>query len=458
MQSAEQRAQWGSRWGFILAAAGSAVGLGNIWRFPYVTGENGGAAFVVVYLACVLLIGLPLLWNELAIGRAGGRDAVNSFFAIRPRTRFAITGVFCLLCCFLVLSYYGVIAGWTVGYAFTSITRRHTEFAQFAADPRWVIPLFGLFMLMTILIVHGGVQKGIERWSKLLMPALLLMAVLVILRSLTLPGAMAGVAYYLKPDFSKITGGVLMTALGQTLFSLSVGWGLMITYASYVKKDQNLISSGFWVVVTDTVVAILGGFMVFPAVFAFGMQPDAGTALTFKTLPAVFEQMPAGNLVGGVFFLLLMVAALTSSISMLEVPVAWLLDDRRLSRHVASWGVGLLAFVIGIPSALSAGGSRWFTEVKLWGKTGFLDIMDLLVGTLLIVLIALLCSVFTGYVWKPANAVDELARGCPGFKKPLVGPISLAHVWTVFVKYVCPLVIGVILLNLIADIAGKKLF
>ncbi|MBK9138534.1 MAG: sodium-dependent transporter [Verrucomicrobia bacterium] len=458
MQSAEQRAQWGSRWGFILAAAGSAVGLGNIWRFPYVTGENGGAAFVVVYLACVLLIGLPLLWNELAIGRAGGRDAVNSFLAIRPRTGFAITGVFCLLCCFLVLSYYGVIAGWTVGYAFTSLTRRHTEFGQFAADPKWVIPLFGVFMLMTILIVHGGVQKGIERWSKLLMPALLAMAVLVILRSLTLPGAMAGVEYYLRPDFSKINGSVLITALGQALFSLSVGWGLMITYASYVKKDQNLVSSGFWVVITDTAVAILGGFMVFPAVFAFGMKPDAGTALTFKTLPAVFEQMPAGNLVGCVFFLLLMVAALTSSISMLEVPVAWLLDDRKLSRNVASWGVGLLAFAIGIPSALSAGGSKWLTEVKFLGKTGFLDIMDLLVGTLLIVLIALLCSVFTGYVWKPANAVEELASGCPGFKKPFLGSVSLAGIWSVFVRYVCPIVIGFILVNLVADLAGKKLF
>lgn len=413
---------------------------------------------MVVYLVCVLLIGLPLLWNELAIGRAGGRDAVNSFLAIRPGTRMAITGVFCLLCCFLVLSYYGVIAGWTVGYAYAAVARKHIEFGPFAANPWLVIPLFGLFIFLTVLIVHGGVQKGIERWSKLLMPLLLVMAVLVILRSVTLPGAMAGVEYYLKPDFSKITGGVLMTALGQALFSLSVGWGLMITYASYMPKEQNIISSGLWVVLTDTTVAILGGFMVFPAVFAFGMAPDAGTALTFKTLPAVFEQMPGGNLVGAMFFLLLMVAALTSSISMLEVPVAWLLDDRHVSRTVAAWGVGSLAFLVGIPSALSAGGNKFLTEMTFLGKTGFLDIMDLLVGTLLIVLIALLCSLFTGYVWKPANAVEELARGCPGFKRPLIGRVSLADVWTVFVKYVCPLVIGVILVNLIAEMFGKKLF
>jgi neurotransmitter:Na+ symporter, NSS family len=458
MQSANERGQWGSRLGFILAAAGSAVGLGNIWRFPYVTGENGGAAFVVVYLACVFLIGLPLLWNELAIGRAGGKDVVGSFRMIRPGTRYVVTGVLCLACCFFVLSYYGVIAGWTIGYAYASFSRTHVEFNSFAADPRWVIPLFGLFILLTILIVHGGVRKGIERWSKLLMPLLLLMAVLVILRSLTLPGAMAGVEYYLRPDFSKINGRVVVTALGQALFSLSVGWGLMITYGSYMARDHNIVSSGFWVVVTDTTVALMGGFMVFPAVFAFGLQPDAGTALTFKTLPAVFEMMPAGYLVGTLFFMLLTVAALTSSISMLEVPVAWLLDEKGLSRNVASWGVGLMAFVVGVPSALSAGGSRFLTEIEFLGKTGFLDIMDLLVGTLLIVVIALLCSLFTGWVWKTQGAVEEISRGCPTFQRPFLGGISLARIWSVFVRWVCPVVIGVILANMIAELFGVELF
>lgn len=444
--------------GFILAAAGSAVGLGNIWRFPYVTGENGGAAFVMVYLGCVFLIGLPLLWNELAIGRAGARNALDSFTTIRPGTPYVITGVCCLLCCFLVLSYYGVIAGWTLGYAWTSLTRTHTEFSAFAANPLLVIPLFGVFILLTILIVHGGVQKGIERWSRLLMPLLLVMALLVIARSLTLPGAMAGVEYYLKPDFSKINGKVVVMALGQALFSLSVGWGLMITYGSYMTRQQSIVSSGIWVVLADTFIALLGGFMVFPAVFAFGMAPDGGTALTFKTLPAVFEQMPAGNLVGAVFFLLLMVAALTSSISMLEVPVAWLLDNKKASRNVASWTVGLLAFAVGIPSALSAGGSRFLTEMQFIGKTGFLDIMDMIVGTLLIVLIALLCSLFSGYAWGPRRAIEEIAHGSPGFTRRGPLGLSVAGVWTFFIRFVCPLVCGLILANLVAQMFGKDLF
>lgn len=458
MQVADQRGHWGSRLGFILAAAGSAVGLGNIWRFPYVTGENGGAAFVVVYLVCVLFIGLPLLWNELAIGRAHGRDAVGAFRAIRPGTPFVITGVFCLLCCFLVLSYYGVIAGWTIAYALAAATRHHLEFAEFAAKPLLVIPAFGCFIALTVLIVQAGVQKGIERWSKVLMPLLFAMMLLIILRSVTLPGAMAGIEYYLKPDFGKINGRVIITALGQALFSLSVGWGLMITYGSYMAKDQSIISSGFWVVSADTAVALLGGFMVFPAVFAFSMAPDGGTALTFTTLPAIFEQMPAGALIGTGFFLLLTVAALTSSISMLEVPVSWLFDEWHTGRKAAAWIVGGLAFVVGIPSALSAGGNAFLTQIKLFGKTGFLDIMDLVVGTLLIVIIALLCSVFTGYVWKTRNAVEELSSGCPNFQRPFLGNLSLARIWGVFVTFVCPLVIGVILVNMIAQMLGRNLF
>ncbi|RME94010.1 MAG: sodium-dependent transporter [Verrucomicrobia bacterium] len=458
MQVAESRGQWSSRLGFILAAAGSAVGLGNIWRFPYVTGENGGAAFVVVYLGCVFLIGLPLLWNELAIGRASGKDAIGAFLALKKGTPFVITGVFCLLCCFLVLGYYSVIAGWTIGYAMTEAVGVKLEFEKFASDPTWVIPLFALFMLMTVLIVQGGVQKGIERWAKVLMPLLFLIVLVVIVRSVTLPGALAGIEYYLKPDFGKINGRVIITALGQAFFSLSVGWGLMITYGSYLEKHANIVTCGVWVVVADTLVALLGGFMVFPAVFAFGMQPDAGTALTFKTLPAVFSQMPGGAFFGCLFFLLLMVAALTSSISMLEVPVAYLVDEKGWSRRAAAWTVGLAAFVVGLPSALAAGASQWLSSISLFGKTGFMDIMDLLVGTMLIVVIALLCSVFTGYVWGTRKAVEEISSGCESFNRPLIGGLSLGRIWAVFVSVICPLVIGLVLANMIAELFGKDLF
>lgn len=449
MQSAQPRGQWGSKLGFILAASGSAVGLGNIWRFPYITGENGGAAFVVVYLLCVFFIGIPLMFNELALGRASGKNPVGAFPATIPGTPFALTGVLCLLCCFFVLSYYGVIAGWTIGYAYHSVVGNKVVFSEFASNPVAVIPLFGLFILFTVLIVQGGVQKGIERWSKVLMPVLLVMVLIIIARSVSLPGASAGIDYYLNPDFSKINAKVIIVALGQAFFSLSVGWGLMITYGSYMSKRENIVSDGFWVALADTGVAILGGFMVFPAVFAFNMAPDAGTALTFTTLPAVFEQMPMGHLMGATFFLLLTVAALTSSISMLEVPVSYFVDEKKTSRRVAAFAVGGLAFVVGIPSALSAGGSEWLTNLSIFGKTGFLDIMDFIFGTVIIVLISLLCSVYVGWIWKPKNAINEILQGSPHFTRPLVGNLTQAKIWTVFVRFICPIIIFVVLMDML---------
>ncbi|MCD6340058.1 MAG: sodium-dependent transporter [Verrucomicrobia bacterium] len=454
MQNVDQRGHWGSKIGFILAAAGSAVGLGNIWRFPYITGENGGAAFVVVYLACVFLIGFPLLINELAIGRASGKDAVGAFRATRPGTPFVITGFLCIACCFLVLTYYGVIAGWTIGYAVASLAKTHIAFEEFAANPVYSIILLGVFILMTVVIVERGIQSGIEKWSKVLMPLLLVMVLAVIVRSVTLPGAWKGIEYYMKPNFSKIHATVVLKALGQAFFSLSVGWGLMITYGSYMEKRQSIVASAFWVVFMDTLVALLGGFMVFPAVFAFGKAPDSGTGLTFITLPSVFEQMPAGALVGFMFFCLLTIAALTSSISMLEVPVSYLVDEYKKPRRIAAWAVGILAFLVGIPSALSSGACKWLTHIKVFGHEGLMDILDFFVGTAVIVLIAFLCSVYVGWVWKPKAAVEEISQGAPGFTKPLIGGITMAHIWVLFVKFICPVVIAIVFLN----IFGVSLF
>ncbi|MDA7633363.1 sodium-dependent transporter [bacterium] len=443
IQSTEERGQWGSKLGFILAASGSAVGLGNIWRFPYMTGENGGAAFVFVYLCCVILIGLPLLINELALGRASGKNPVGAFKATIPGTPFVITGVLCVMLCFVVLSYYSVIAGWTIGYAISSVMGKTLVFSDFVANPMYILPLLAVFLILTALIVQAGVQKGIERAAKILMPLLLVFVLIIIARSVTLPGAMAGVKYYLKPDFSKINGEVALAALGQAFFSLSVGWGLMITYGSYMPKKQNMVSGGVWVAFTDTFVAILGGFMVFPAVFAFGMEPNAGPSLTFQTLPAVFEQMPAGGIVATIFFLLLAIAALTSSISMLEVPVSYLLDEKKASRSTAAWIVAGLAFLMGIPSALSAGGSKFFTEMELFGKTGFMDIVDFGFGTVLVVVISLLCSVYVGWVWGPKAAVLEISEGSPSFAGE--GGGTLGKVWAFFVKFICPVVITYVL-------------
>ena len=445
--SSDNRGQWGSKLGFIMAAAGSAVGLGNIWRFPYVTGENGGAAFVVVYLACVLFIGLPLMWCELALGRASGRNPVGAFRKTGGGLPFVLTGVLCLAACFFVLTYYGVIAGWTISYAISQVSQTSLVFKEYTADPVYVLPVFALFIVLTIVIVRAGVEKGIEKWSKVLMPLLFVLMLVVIIRGVTLPGAGAGLEYYLKPDFSKIDGTVVLKALGQAFFSLSVGWGLMITYGSYMSKKQNIISNGFWVALADTSVALLAGLMIFPAVFAMGMSPDSGTGLAFTTLPAVFAEIPAGWMVGTVFFLLLSVAAVTSSISMLEVPVSYFVDEKKSLRTTCAVTVGLVAFVVGIPSALSNGGNEWLSKIELFGQTGFFSILDQVFGTLALIIISLMLSIYAGWVWKPKNVIAEIEQGCPWFTKPFIGGISPSGVWAFFIKFVCPIVISLVLLN-----------
>ena len=454
--SEENRGQWGSKLGFIMAAAGSAVGLGNIWRFPYVTGENGGAAFVVVYLACVLFIGLPLMWCELALGRASGRNPVGAFRETGGGLPFALTGILCLAACFFVLTYYGVIAGWTISFAISQVSQTSLVFKEYTADPVYVLPVFGLFIVLTIVIVRAGVEKGIEKWSKILMPLLFLLMLAVIIRGVTLPGAGAGLEYYLKPDFSKIDGTVVLKALGQAFFSLSVGWGLMITYGSYMSKKQNIVSNGFWVGLADTSVALLAGLMIFPAVFAMGMSPDSGTGLAFTTLPAVFAEIPAGWIVGTVFFLLLSVAAVTSSISMLEVPVSYFVDEKKSRRTTCAVTVGLVAFVVGIPSALSNGGNEWLSNIELFGQTGFFSILDQVFGTLALIIISLMLSIYAGWVWKPKNVIAEIEQGCPWFTKPLIGGISPAGVWAFFIKFVCPIVISLVLLNKLELFEKKK--
>jgi len=430
-----------------MAAAGSAVGLGNIWRFPYVTGENGGAAFVLVYLVCVFLIGVPLLYVELALGRASGRNPVGAFQKTKPGTPFMFTGILCLLACFFVLTYYGVIAGWTISFAWSQVTQTPLMFTEYIAKPMAVLPVFAGFIALTIWIVSAGVEKGIEKWSKILMPILFVMMLVIIGRSLSLEGAGKGISYYLNPDFSKIDGKVVLMALGQAFFSLSVGWGLMITYGSYMPKSQNIVTNGLWVASADTLVAILAGFMVFPAVFAFGMDPGAGPGLTFVTLPKVFAQMPAGWVFGSIFFCLLSVAAVTSSISMLEVPVSYFVDDKQSARKKAAIIVGIFAFLIGIPSAMANGGSEFFSNVELLGKKGFLDIMDQVFGTLCLIVISLSLSIYVGWIWKTEPAVEEISEGCPWFKQPLLAGYSPAQVWAFFVKYICPVVISLVLVN-----------
>ncbi len=443
------RGQWGSSLGFVLAAAGSAVGLGNIWRFPYVAGQNGGAAFVIVYLACILLICLPYLFVELAIGRRAQRNPVGAIRMLAPGTPWWLVGALGVLTGVLILSYYGVIAGWVFGYVFKGFVAPELGFGQFIANPVEVIPLFALFMLFTIGVVLGGVEHGIERASKVLMPILVALMLVVTIRGLTLEGAGKGLEFYLEPDFSKVDGQVILAALGQAFFSLSLGMGAMITYGSYLPRSADLQKAGASVAIFDTGIALLAGFMIFPAVFATGQDPAGGPALVFVVLPKVFAAMPAGQWIALLFFLLLSIAALTSTVSLLEVVVCWAVDEKRWSRAKAVWWIGGITFLVGIPAALSQGavpalGGEGFSVL---GQTDFLSLMDFIWGNISLALGALLLSIFAGWVWGREKATAEMRAG---------GHMSDRRValWWFFVKFVCPVVIFIVLLNIFGVFGG----
>jgi neurotransmitter:Na+ symporter, NSS family len=445
---ASERGEWSSRAGFVLAAAGSAIGLGNIWRFPYVTGESGGAAFVILYLVCVAVVCLPYLFAELALGRHSQKNPVGAIEAIRARTPWTLVGGLCVLTGVFILSYYGVIAGWAFGYIFKNIVSPGLPFEEFIASEILVVPLFALFLLFTILVVVGGVEKGIERWARVLMPVLLFLMVLVIVRSVTLPGAGEGLAFYLKPDWSKVTGRVVMSALGQAFFSLSLGMGAMITYGSYLSKRENLIAAGSYVAVFDTVIALMAGFMIFPALFAVGASPNAGPALVFIVLPQIFQTLPLGGLIGIVFFVLLSIAALTSTVSLLEVVVSYFVDEKRWQRRTTVWVVGGVAFVLGLPSALSQGAvgalsdlTPIFGEDGFFGQRDFLSFMDFIWGNISLAVGALLLSIFVGWIWGVGPAGEEMRQG------GRLGATGL-RVWSFMIRYVCPVVVFIVLLNI----------
>ena len=441
----ESRGEWSSRFGFIMAAAGSAVGLGNIWRFPYLTGQNGGAAFVIVYLFCVVLVGVPMLMNEMALGRMTGKNAIGTFQVTGGKPIWVLLGgVLAVMVSFFVLSYYTVIAGWTIGYMATSITNSPVPFKEFIATPSYVIPLTGLAMFTTVIIVLGGISGGIEKANKIMMPSLFVLLVVIIARSLTLDGAEAGVAYYLIPDFSKLNGMTVLRALTQAFFSLGVGWGIMITYGSYLPKNQSIPSGSVWVGVMDTAVALLGGFMVFPAVFAFGQDPGSGPTLVFEVLANIFPQMPFGNVVGALFYLLLFFAAITSTISMVEVVGSWLIDSKKWSRKKATFTVGMGAFVVGLPAALSNGSSDLLSTVSLFGQTGILNIMDHVFGTVSMLIVVLTTCLYTGWVINTNKVIDEINEGAPYFKTTM-----LANTWKFFIRFVCPVIITLVVLNVV---------
>jgi NSS family neurotransmitter:Na+ symporter len=442
MSAPSGRGEWSSQLGFVLAAAGSAIGLGNIWRFPYVAGESGGGAFVLVYLVCVAFIALPVMLLEISLGRATQKNPVGAFLSIRPGTTWRYLGYLALITGLGILSYYAVIAGKVVAYCVSyGQTLLLGGASTYQGTTTSTIVYFGFFLVLTVLVVVGGVQRGIERWAKILMPLLLVTMFGVILRGLLLPGSLEGVKWFLMPDFTKLDGRVILAAMAQAFFSLSLGMGAMLTYGSYLSKKQDVLRCGTWVVIFDTLIAILAGLMIFPAVFALGRDPAAGTTLIFEVLPAVFAEMAGGAIVAIVFFFLLSVAALTSTVSLLEVVTAYFVDELSWSRLRAVWAVGMATLVVGLPSAFDMAGIATFSSLTMMGQEGFLAIMDFIWGNLSLAFGSLMLCLFGIFVWGLKRAAAEIESTSSFFPK-------ISGVWQFFVRWVCPLSIAVILATL----------
>ena len=407
-----------SSFGVVMAAAGSAVGLGNIWRFPYICGQYGGAACLFVYLLFVFLIGMVLLMTEFVIGRRSGFAAEKAFPALYPkRPSWKIVGLFGMFTCFLILSIYLVISGWTLGYFWESVTGTlasiaddgfKAHFDAFVASPWKPVVFLVLFLIFTLLVILGGVRKGIEKVSKLLMPILLVLVLLLCVRSLTLPGASKGLAYLFHPDFSLLTWDGILAILGQALFSLSVGMGAMIVYGSYIPRDSNILKNAMWITVCDVSIAVLAGIAIFPAVFAADQDPADGPGLVYQVLPVVFNSMgTVGQVFAVLFFLLLVLAALTSAISLLETLTAWL-ADKGMKRKVAAVIITLLEVVLGVFVAYSFTGGP-LSDITPGGKN-FFDWVNDLTGAYLPPIGALLTVIFFGWVMKKEDIYDELSN------------------------------------------------
>ena len=411
-----KRDSFASSFGVLVAMAGSAVGLGNLWRFPYLVGQNGGAAFILIYLGFVILAGLPVMLAEFIIGRRSQASARRAFLTLAPGTHWGITGILGVICCILILSFYSVVGGWGIEYLFKSVRfdftygnqeNLKTLFSSFSTSVWRPLICHTVFLALTAGIVIAGVQKGIEKFSKVMMPLLFLIVIGIAVRSMTLPGSGPGLSYLFKPDWSKVTSQTFLAALGQAFFSLSLGSCMVITYASYVKKDANIISLSAQTAAADTVFALIAGCAIMPAVFAFGISPGEGPDLVFVTLPHIFSQMPLGGVIAIFFFLALLLAALTSAISILEVIVAFCMEEFKMKRTVADVLVFFVIWVLGCLCSLSMGAlSSW----KVLDKNIF-DLFDFLSADFLMLLGGLLIVIFAG--WKLGRKVvyDEVTNG-----------------------------------------------
>jgi NSS family neurotransmitter:Na+ symporter len=438
--------QWSSRWAFILAATGSAVGLGNIWRFPYITGENGGGAFVLVYILCVLFVGIPIMMAEVMLGRRGRQSPINTMQSLaedeghNPAWRYL--GWMGVVAGFFILSFYSVVAGWTLDFIFRAAsgsfnTATDAEiveiFEQLLGNPERLLVLHTLFMSLTVVVVSMGVKSGLERAVKFLMPALFILLLVLVGYAMSTDGFSDGINYLFKPDFSKLTAEGLLAALGQAFFSLSLGMGAIMVYGSYLPQNASIARTTIIIAFADTLVAVLAGVAIFPLVFAYGLEPGSGPGLIFVTLPIAFGQMSYGQFFGTCFFVLLMFAAWTSSISLLEPAVAWMVENRGIRRPRASAIAGLIAWLLGIGSVLSF--NKW-QDLKIWGMTYF-DLMNYMTSNVMLPLGGLLIAIFSVWLMSKNASVEELAMG-----------EGLAYKsWRITVRYIAPIGVIVIFLH-----------
>ena len=431
---------WTGRWTFILAAAGSAVGLGNIWKFPYMAGEYGGGAFVLVYLACILLIGVPIMMAEILIGRRGRSSPANSmsYLAKEAKTfpQWKLLGIMGAIAGLLILSFYSVAAGWAVAYVFegfdgTSAEFYNQKFEGFLTDEIRLIIFHSIFIFLTIFIVSRGVIKGLETWVNRLMPLLFIIVLLLCVYATQTGAFLEGVSYLFTPDFSKINAKVILAALGQAFFTLSLGMGAIMAYGAYMPAKQNIASTTLSVAFLDTLVALLAGIAIFPIVFANNLETATGPGLVFVTLPWAFVNMPLGIIFGKLFFILLSIAALSSAISLLEPGVAWIVESLKTKRYLAASGLGLIAWVLGIFSALSFDLLSGFTPI---GDKNFFDSLDFLSNQILLPLGGIFIAIFVGWVMKRKNVLEEL-----NLKDGMI-----IKIWFFLLRFISPLMVGLV--------------
>ena len=453
----QSREQWGSRLGFILAASGSAVGLGNIWKYPHMAGENGGGAFTIVYLICILIVGLPIVIAEFVLGRKTQLSPVGAFEKISPKSNWKWVGMLGVASAFVILSFYGVVGGWTLKYTLISLTG---GFTKLAGNPDMSGSLFNsfitgslapviwqiIFMAFTIFVIVQGVKGGIEKWTKIMMPAILVILIVLMIRGLTLPNGMQALEFLFKPKFEDLTASSIVLALGHSFFTLSLGMGTMITYGSYLRRDQNLLSSALWIILLDTLIAMMAGVAIFATVFAMGADPGAGPGLIFVVLPTIFPKIAGGAVWGTLFFFLLFMAALTSAISILEVITAYFIDEKGWARKKATIIFGSVITIVGAFCSLSMG----FFNITSFLDMSFFDVMDYLSSKYMLPIGGMLTAVFVLYRWGISNFIAEMVVGMDNQN---VNPVFVRILFAVSAT-----VVGFILLNeIIASITGTPI-